>query len=176
MYHYAPCVPYCATGLVLYGADHLFRTLKTRSTTAILTPLPALGATHISMPKLTEGWRAGQHVRLRVPAASGYSFFGVLWNWTFGRARPFSIATAAGGNGLDLVVKSRKGKWTGALYECAQGQDGKGSSWNEKEKDMEAGFSGGREVRVLVEGPYSAFFTPSFFRIGDMVTNYSCSL
>lgn len=72
---------------------------------------------------------------------------------------------------MDLVVKSRKGKWTGALYECAQGQDGKGSpgggsNWNEKERDMEYGFNGGREVRVLVEGPYSAF--APLFRAWDV--------
>lgn len=83
----------------------------------------------------------------------------------FGRARPFSIATAPGGGGLELVVKSRRGKWTGSLYEVAQGQDGRGvkpsgMGYGEKGEDVERGYEGGREVRVIVEGPYSTFSPP----------------
>ena len=95
------------------------------------------------IPTINAGWRAGQHVRLRV--------ISVKMGW-FGWAEvhPFTIASVAdsGPEGMVLMCK-RAGGWTRKLYEIA------------KLGGSESG--GEREVRVIVEGPYGSFF---FFHLG----------
>ncbi|THH16312.1 hypothetical protein EW146_g4311 [Bondarzewia mesenterica] len=150
--HFSITLPYVVAGFALYGFDHLLRLLKTRFTTGTLYAIPELGSTYISVPSLGAGWRAGQHVRLRIvspsPSRSWVGYFGA---WLVGRARPFTISTASDdGNGLELIVKKTEGGWTGNLFDMAQGQDG---GIREKSTDAER-VVGGREVGVLVEGPY----------------------
>ncbi len=66
--------------------DHLFRMLKTRVATAHLRALPELGITRVEIPTLNAGWRAGQHVRLRVlSTAMGWA------GWL--EVHPFTIAS-----------------------------------------------------------------------------------
>lgn len=65
-------------------------------------------------------------------------------------AHPFTIANAPGGtDGLQLIVK-KAGLWTNKLYDAA----GRASEFvGDTEKRVSA-----REMKVIVEGPYGAFF------------------
>jgi ferric-chelate reductase len=95
--------------------------------------------TRIEISKLNAGWRAGQHVRLRV-LSQGMGWFG----WT--ENHPFTIASVSKTEeGLVLMVK-KTGKWTSRLYDLAiasgYGENGKGTGGN---------------VKVMVEGPYGMF-------------------
>jgi ferric-chelate reductase len=69
------------------------------------------------------------------------------WGWT--EAHPFTISTLGkGGEGMVLFCK-RNGDWTGKLYEMA-----KAAGYGDGDVlDAEVG----REVRIIVEGPYGAF-------------------
>ncbi|ETW75457.1 ferric reductase [Heterobasidion irregulare TC 32-1] len=151
--HFPITLPYVVTGFALFGLDHVLRLCKTRVAAGTLFAIPALNSTHISVPSLGAGWRAGQHVRIRVVAASPTgSWIGCCWAWLVGRARPFTIATASGDDlGLELIVKKYEGGWTGRLFEMAQAQDG---GMEEKTIGLPK-HSIGRRVRVIVEGPYS---------------------
>jgi predicted ferric reductase len=123
----------------IYALDHVLRILKTRLRTARLRPLPELHVTRIEMPYLNAGWRAGQHVRIRVLSAR----MGWL-GWA--EAHPFTIASASEGpEGMVLMCKET-GKWTQRLYQLATVTGYVG----------EEGY--GRKTRVLVEGPYGKFF------------------
>lgn len=64
-------------------------------------------------------------------------------------AHPFTISTLGkGGEGMVLFCK-RNGDWTGKLYEMA-----KASGYGDGDVlDAEVG----REVRIIVEGPYGMF-------------------
>ena len=88
------------------------------------------------------GWRAGQHVRLRVMSGE----MG-LFGWAV--AHPFTIAsTCEGENGQGLVLLVKKvGGWTTNLYAAAQ-QTG----YHGMENAM--GYNSAREMNVIVEGPY----------------------
>jgi ferric-chelate reductase len=129
-----------ASGL-LYTFDLLLRIVKTRLTTATLTPLGGTsgsGLVRVELAGLGAGWRAGQHVRLRVLSGR----MGAL-GFGFAEAHPFTVASVPGdGQGLVLLCK-RAGGWTGRLWELANQGGGQG------EKGMEAA-----TARVLVEGPY----------------------
>ncbi|TFK81375.1 incomplete iron reductase [Polyporus arcularius HHB13444] len=136
-HHYPVCVPYVVTAAVAYGLDRFLRVIKSSVVTARLRPLPDLGVTRVEIPALNAGWRAGQHVRLRV-FSLGMGFRG----WA--EAHPFTIASVSrcpSGEGLVLMVK-KAGDWTTKLYDVAQRAD-----------YGEANGLGGN-VRVLVEGPY----------------------
>lgn len=112
------------------------RLLKTRLCTARVRPIPEFGLTRIDIPHLTHGWRAGQHVRLRVLSAE-------MGRMGWLEAHPFTVASAGGGRGLVLLCK-KAGGWTGRLYEAANRAAFYGP---------ESGY-GYRRMRVLVEGPY----------------------
>ncbi|KAG8221551.1 ferric reductase like transmembrane component-domain-containing protein [Butyriboletus roseoflavus] len=147
-YHQQACVPYVIAGSVVYGLDHIIRAIKTRFTTATLRTIPELGLTQVDIPSLNTGWRAGQHVRLRVlSAAMG------LWGMT--EVHPFTVASATNTEeGLVLMCKNT-GNWTGKLYEMAQAT----ASGEQGQKPE------GR-VKVMVEGPYGG--------VGDItIPNYS---
>jgi len=135
-YHQAVIVPYVFAAVVLYGIDHIVRLVKLRICTARIRALPQLSTTRIEVSKLNAGWRAGQHVRLRV-LSSGIGWFG----WT--ENHPFTIASVSKTEeGLVLMCKSG-GTWTRRLYQMAiasgYGEGGKGTGGN---------------VRVMIEGPY----------------------
>ncbi|KAG1741004.1 hypothetical protein EDB19DRAFT_1828386 [Suillus lakei] len=101
---------YVMAACVFYILDHVVRAVKTRVTTAKLSPLPELGITRVEVPSLNAGWRVGQHVRLRVLSSS------MEW-WGWSEVHPFTIVNVA-----------------------------------ETPEGMVLMF--GRDVRVMIEGPY----------------------
>ncbi|KAF8201138.1 hypothetical protein K438DRAFT_1671354 [Mycena galopus ATCC 62051] len=133
-FHKPQLRPYIYVALGFYGLDHFLRLVKTRMYNAVVRPLPDMGTTRIEVPQLNAGWRAGQHVRLRVlSSALG------LTGWA--ESHPFTIASVSGGpEGLVLMVK-KSGDWTNKLFDFA-----KAGGYTE------AGV--GRNVNVVLEGPY----------------------
>jgi ferric-chelate reductase len=135
---------------VPYGLDYAFRFFKSRFVTATIRPMPSLSSTRIEVPSLNSGWRAGQHVRIRIFSTS----LGWL-GWT--ESHPFTIASApvisskqgrtVGEEGLILICKNAGG-WTRKLYDMAK-----------KSGYIEAGIADGvdigKTVAVMIEGPYS---------------------
>lgn len=79
-------MPYAIAGTVAYGLDRVLRVIKTRYTTARLSPLKELKTTMIELPNVGAGWKAGQHVRVRVMSSS----MGIL-RWA--ENHPFTIAS-----------------------------------------------------------------------------------
>lgn len=133
--HKTSCQPYVWAAIALYSFDFTLRWLKTRVQKAIARPIPELGVTRLEIPQINAGWRAGQHVRLRV-LSTGMGLLG--WAET----HPFTIASAANGpDGMILMIK-KVGGWTHNLYDIARSGDG----YNE------AGT--GRNVTVMLDGPY----------------------
>ncbi|KAI6110392.1 ferric reductase like transmembrane component-domain-containing protein [Pisolithus croceorrhizus] len=135
-YHRPACVPYVAAACVFYGLDHLIRIAKTRITTATLRPIPELGLTRVEIPSLNSGWRAGQHVRLRV-LSTGMGFFGLT------EVHPFTIANVERTEEGMVLMCKKVGRWTTKMYELSSA-----------EKYCERGSEAGKSVRVMVEGPY----------------------
>jgi ferric-chelate reductase len=133
----------------LYVLDHLARFFRIRYAKAWLTPVHALngGTTLIHVPSLGAGWRAGQHVRLRVVNIRWFGW----WTTWFGRARPFTIATASGTGGMILPIKA-DGKWTRTLLRMAS--VAASAHPDVRSMDTERGRGPAREVRVIIEGPY----------------------
>ncbi|EIW56151.1 iron reductase [Trametes versicolor FP-101664 SS1] len=136
-YHVPFAVPYVLFAVGFYGLDRLMRLVKSRVATARLRPLPDLGMTRVEIPAINAGWRAGQHVRIRVLSLGmGYR------RWA--EAHPFTIASvsrSASGEGLVLMVK-KAGDWTNKLFDLAQRAD-----YGEANRI-------GSNVRVIIEGPY----------------------
>ncbi|KAF5354132.1 hypothetical protein D9756_007100 [Leucocoprinus leucothites] len=153
--HKPTLMPYVLTTITLFGLDYLLRFVKTRIVTATIRPLPELDLTRIEVPNINSGWRAGQHVRVRI-LTMGLGWFG----WS--EMHPFTIASlgasealiggsgpgnirrrglgGGGEEGMVLMCK-RTGTWTKRLYEMA------------KMSGYVDGFMG-REVKVWIEGPY----------------------
>ncbi|KAF9055495.1 hypothetical protein BDZ89DRAFT_1125231 [Hymenopellis radicata] len=133
-HHKEENAPFCWAAAALYSFDILLRWIKTRVHTAIARPLPELGMTRLEIPNINAGWRAGQHVRLRV-LSTGMGLFG----WA--EVHPFTIASASDGpEGMILMVK-KVGGWTNKLFDISRSGG-----------YTEAGV--GRNVAVMVEGPY----------------------
>ncbi|KAJ7187520.1 hypothetical protein GGX14DRAFT_611346 [Mycena pura] len=133
-WHYTPKVlPYFWCTIAIYGLDKLLRVAKTRISTATIRPIPELSATRIEIPYINKGWRAGQHVRIQVLSSA----MGVA-GWA--EVHPFTIASASNGvEGLVLLCK-KTGPWRQKLFAAAAAER------------SEMGV--GRNVRVIVEGPY----------------------
>ncbi|KAI0251040.1 ferric reductase like transmembrane component-domain-containing protein [Lactifluus subvellereus] len=150
-YFHAPTTfPFLLAAVGVYVFDHLARLARTRYTTAWLTAEPALngGTTLVHVPSLGAGWRAGQHVRLRVVSNAWLGW----WAAWLGRARPFTIATGSGSRGMIIPVKAN-GSWTRNLLSMAsEAADARPGG---RSMDTERGRGPAREVRVIVEGPYS---------------------
>jgi len=139
--HKPDIVPYIYCCLVIYGLDRVTRLVKTRTRSAFIQQVPELNAVRLEIPSLNTGWRAGQHVRIRVLSME----MGIL-GWS--EIHPFTIASASDSpNGVVLLVK-QAGDWTKALYKLAgpTGRYGQEDSLTEK--------SLVRQVSVMVEGPY----------------------
>ena len=120
---------------VTYCISHLFSACKTRFATAELTAL-SNDSTLVSIPSLCTGWRAGQHVRLRIPGV-GLS------------AHPFTIASAPDGEGMVLLCRI-SGAWTRKLHSYA---------WDPNTEQNT------RKTTVILEGPYGGLgntLLPSF--------------
>ncbi|KAG8789513.1 hypothetical protein FRC12_013472 [Ceratobasidium sp. 428] len=139
-YHVPACVPYGIAGLAIYTLDQFVRLIKSHVTVATITPVPALKCTQLSVPHLSRGWRAGQHVRVRV-LNSGVGALG--WAET----HPFTIASVSApngqGDGLTLLCK-RAGDWTESLYQMSQ---------QSSQSSPDSSGTGAR-VHVIIEGPY----------------------
>ncbi|CAK5274204.1 unnamed protein product, partial [Mycena citricolor] len=148
--HYPPLRPYLICASAVYGFDKLLRIAKTRISTATIQALPGLNATRVELPYINKGWRAGQHVRVRVLSSS----MGIM-GWS--EIHPFTIASSSrSGNGLVLVCK-QAGTWTNKLYRAAAADNHVG----------EACLS--RHVKMIVEGPYGG---PGFM----MMHSFSAAL
>ncbi|TFK37001.1 hypothetical protein BDQ12DRAFT_608543 [Crucibulum laeve] len=133
--HKPTMLPYILASVGFLALDQILRLLKTRITMATVRPLPELECTRIEIPGINSGWRAGQHVRVRV-----YSFAMGWFSWI--ESHPFTIASVSGGpEGIVLLCK-KTGTWTTKLYDMAKTNG-----------FVERGVVA-REVRVMVEGPY----------------------
>lgn len=137
--HESSTTPYVVTALALYLFDRLLRLAQTRLTYAQLRVLPALSTVRLVIPTVNAGWRAGQHVRVKVLTT------GMGW-WGWAESHPFTIASCAEGvagegEGLVLLCKN-VGKWGERLMVMAR-----------RAEYCEAG-GGIPRVRVLVDGPY----------------------
>ncbi|KAJ7705372.1 hypothetical protein B0H17DRAFT_1037796 [Mycena rosella] len=132
-HHYEALRPYLYCTGVIYGLDKIMRIVKTRITTASIRAIPELGLTRVEIPRINKGWRAGQHVRIQV-------FSGAMGVMGWAQVHPFTIASATNNNeGLVLMCK-KAGTWTTKLFAAA--------ATNHSERGM------GRDVRIMVEGPY----------------------
>lgn len=135
--HSTPSVPYVLIAIALYIFDRILRIAKTRSTTARLTAVSELSMTRVEIHAINAGWRAGQHVRIRVlNRAMG------LTGWM--ELHPFTIASVAKSEtdeGLVLMVK-KAGNWTNRLFELA------------KRAEYSEAQGADKNVKVLIEGPY----------------------
>ncbi|KAG6327686.1 hypothetical protein ID866_11403, partial [Astraeus odoratus] len=135
-YHRPACIPYVIAASVFYGVDHLVRIAKTRITTAKLRPIPELGLTRVEVRNINAGWRAGQHVRLRI-LSTGMGLLGLT------EVHPFTIANVARTEeGLILMCK-KSGRWTTKMYELSST-----SKYSEQGREV------GKTVKVMIEGPY----------------------
>ncbi|KAJ7901617.1 hypothetical protein B0H13DRAFT_765305 [Mycena leptocephala] len=146
--HYPQLLPYLYCTVAIYGLDKLMRLAKTRISTATIRPIPELGATRVEFPYLKKGWRAGQHVRVQVlSSAMG------LTGWA--ETHPFTVASQSNSKeGLVLLCK-KTGTWTQNLFGIAT--------------KSRAEWGIGRNIRVIVEGPYGG---PGF----AIFSSYSAAL
>ncbi|KIM55324.1 hypothetical protein SCLCIDRAFT_302950 [Scleroderma citrinum Foug A] len=135
-YHRPGCVPYVIAACVFYGLDHLLRIIKSRITTATLRPIPELGLTRVEIPTINAGWRAGQHVRLRVLSTS-------MGFWGLTEVHPFTIANVADTEEGLVLLCQKSGKWTTRMYELSST-----AKYGEKGQEV------GKRARVMIEGPY----------------------
>lgn len=156
--------PYVVAAAGIISFDYLLRFMKTRVFYARIRPIPDLMLTRIEVPQLNAGWRAGQHVRIRV-LSSAMGWIG----WA--ESHPFTIATAAKTpEGMVLLCKN-VGGWTGRLYEMAK-VAGYGTD--------EGAF--GRTVQVMIEGPYGgpghcvfASYSAAMFIVGGSGITFALS-
>ena len=151
--HAHSSLPYVLAAVGLYVFDHLARIARTRYTTGWLAAERALngGTTLVHVPYLRAGWRAGQHVRVRVVSNA---WFGWWATWLICRARPFTIAAGSDSGGMMLPIKAL-GSWTRNLLRMAGDADD--ARPEPKPTDVEYGRGPAREVRVIIEGPYSEY-------------------
>ncbi|KAH9475842.1 Ferric reduction oxidase 6 [Psilocybe cubensis] len=195
MYLHKPSLlPYVLFAAAFLALDHTLRLCKSRYTSAYITPLPELEMTRVEIPSINAGWRAGQHVRLRVLAPWGGRGGGGGWRGGMGLGKclevhPFTIANVArkeGGEGMVLMCK-KAGGWTGALYALAKSSSSSSSPASleagcpqEKTVGMGMGMGLGKEVKVIVEGPYGgpghvnfASFSAAVFVVGGSGITYA---
>lgn len=162
--HVPIAIPFVATGFGLYIFDHIIRIVKTRLSKATLDPVHELGLTRVEVRNLNAGWKAGQHVRLRVLSLK----MGII-GWS--EVHPFTIASVSGDDqGLVLLCK-KTGDWTNRLFRLAQ------SNWGNTEK---AGVA--VEAWVMLEGPYGGIgntmvdgFSGALFIVGGSGITFALS-
>jgi ferric-chelate reductase len=159
-FHYEGARPWIYICALIYLFDICLRIAKTRMSIATIGTIDELGITRVEIPRINSGWRAGQHVRLRV-VSSGMGLLG----WT--EIHPFTISSIADGpDGLVLLCK-KTGKWTNRLFDMAKTN----SSCDED-----------RKVSVMVEGPYGglgnrmiASFSAAVFVVGGSGITFAIS-
>ncbi|GBE84187.1 predicted protein [Sparassis crispa] len=161
--HMSASIPYVAAGAGLYVFDFLLRLLKTRVCTARIQRLPELCMTRVQISRLNAGWRAGQHVRVRV-----LSFQMGWYGWS--EVHPFTIASASDASSQEglIILCKNTGRWTQRLYDMAH----EDRRWE----------YGGNTVRVMLEGPYggpgntiNASFSGALFAVGGGGISYALS-
>ncbi len=86
--HSTDSAPYILFALAAYMFDRLMRLVKTRYTVARLCALSELNMTRVEVQGINAGWRAGQHVRLRI-LSRGLGLFGWM------ECHPFTIASVS---------------------------------------------------------------------------------
>ncbi|KAF8347435.1 hypothetical protein F5887DRAFT_1172715 [Amanita rubescens] len=141
--HYPQTLPFIIAVSVVYLLDRVLCLLKTRLVTATISPLSAFSATRVEIPSLNHGWRAGQHVRIRV-LSSSLGWFGWM------EPHPFTIASAPVDSNIDLIeeqglvlICKKAGGWTSKLFDMA------------KAPPVDSGATlTNRTVKILIEGPY----------------------
>ncbi|KAF9446921.1 hypothetical protein P691DRAFT_707681 [Macrolepiota fuliginosa MF-IS2] len=157
-YHtiYAP--PWIFPPLAFFGLDLLLRFFRYRIKDATLTPI-SNQITMINIPFCTDGWTAGQHVRLRV------FFSGRIFE-----SHPLTILTAPPSTsclnnvyapGITLGARS-VGDWSRALNKFARNKGYLESEYSsQKEKAIDDNESTEfcssapqTQVQVMVDGPY----------------------
>lgn len=134
--------PYTIGSIGIYLLDWFIRIALTRFRSATLMSLKG-GMTMIQVHGLSTGWRAGQHVYVRV--LNGRRGF---------ENHPFTVANAPasasplpGEHSLTLLAKSA-GNWTTSLREFAET---KATAVGNSEKNA---FGYGRVANVIIQGPY----------------------
>lgn len=154
-HHRNDCVPYVVAAVVLYAFDHFARVVRTRHTTGWLIADHALnrGTTLVHVPSLRAGWRAGQHVRIRIVSGG---WLARLTTWFLYRARPFTIAAGPDSGGMMLQIRAR-GSWSRYLLRVAGDADDSDVNLKDMSKSAERGRGSALEVRVIVEGPYGNY-------------------
>ncbi|KAL8292851.1 hypothetical protein RQP46_000545 [Phenoliferia psychrophenolica] len=130
--------PYTQIGLGGLLFDFLLRLVHSRIKSANVMAMPG-GMTMIQIPGIHQGWRAGQHVWVRV--LNGHRMT-EIHPFTVGNA-PADISPLPGAHNLTLMAKST-GDWTRSLLELATASN---------EMSLKSGGQG-RTVSVAVEGPY----------------------
>lgn len=71
-----------------YGLDRVLRVIKTRYTVARLSTINEFDMTRIEVSNINAGWRAGQHVQIRI-LSGAMGWFG----WA--ESHPFSIVSVS---------------------------------------------------------------------------------
>ena len=106
------------------------------------------------VPSLRTGWRAGQHVRVRVVSGGWLAW---LATWFLCRARPFTIAAGSDSGGVMLQIKAL-GSWTRKLLCVTDTNSARPGRRPEPiSTDVQRGRGSTREVRVIIEGPYGNY-------------------
>ncbi|KAG9311375.1 ferric reductase like transmembrane component-domain-containing protein [Chiua virens] len=152
-----------ATGAI-YGLDRIFHLLKTRIFNARIRAIPDLSVTRIEIPALNAGWRAGQHVRIRVLSSA----MGLI-GWM--EVHPFTIASVAKTpEGLVLLCKN-VGGWTNRLNELA-----KVAGYGCEDGELT------RSITVMIDGPYGgaghsvfASYSAAMFVVGGSGITFALS-
>ncbi|EFP81998.2 uncharacterized protein PGTG_08247 [Puccinia graminis f. sp. tritici CRL 75-36-700-3] len=163
--------PFLKASIAFLVLDNLLKVVKSRVKRATFTAMPG-GLTRIEVHGINDGWRAGQHVFLRV--LKGRQIF---------EKHPFTIANAPnsstpyGSTDHLLIVAKAAGDYTERIY-CLAGHPRENSSDNlgiesklPSPVDMKDESKGsavivpgglspsGTSYHVLVDGPYGSFFT-----------------
>jgi len=155
--HKPSTLPFIFVCIGIFSFDHFMRILKTRITTAIIRPIPELDSTRLEISKYNAGWRAGQHIRLRV-LSSGMGLIG----WA--EVHPFTIASVSRGQEGVVLICKKTGAWT-KNPSVSRGQEGvvlickKTGTWTKNLYEIAklGGYTRGeigRKVTVVLEGPY----------------------
>ncbi|KIR67937.1 metalloreductase [Cryptococcus bacillisporus CA1873] len=134
--HQSYAIAITVPSALVYAISCFFAMTKTRFATAELVAHPGTDFVTLTIPALRTGWRAGQHVRLRVPGTGFVHAF---------EGHPVTIASAADAGPAVLLIKNA-GDWSRRLCKLARKRTG----------DAEAN-GAPRKVTVIVEGPYGGF-------------------
>ena len=138
-YHSPNVIPYLLAVYALVLMNGVIRFASTRFVPATFVALHDADSTVVTLPSLSRGFTAGQHIRIRLWSLHGFGWRDAL------EAHPFTIASAPG-EPVRLIIK-RAGDWTDSLHQLVTA-------------------SGGDVVsRCSVEGPYGGpinFIFPAF--------------